>query len=131
MEKEYIELKERNEELQKEYQDRQNELAKKGVRWEDMAEELRPIRREMWLNEKKMRLVKDPALMFGKKWKGEMYTLNEFVKMSKAGMITDEDGYGFYATELGKSDIEIYPSDILTEMVRMDFPNVIWFKVKK
>ena len=131
MEKEYKELKDRNEQLQKEYLTRQNELAKKGVNWEDMTNELRPIREEIWLNEKRMRLAKDPALSFGKKWKGKTYTLEEFSNMSKSGEITDNDGYGFYATELAKSDIEIYPSDVLTEMVRTDFPNVIWFKTEK
>lgn len=127
----YKELKNRNDDLQKEYLTRQNELAKKGVKWEDMTTELRPIREEIWLNEKKMRLAKDPALSFGKKWKGKNYTLEEFSKMSKSGKITDNDGYGFYATELAKSDIEIYPSDVLTEMVRTDFPNIIWFETKK
>ena len=131
MEKKYKELKNRNDELQKEYLARQNELAKKGANWEDMTNELRPIREEIWLNEKRMRLAKDPALSFGKKWKGKTYTLEEFSKMSKSGEITDNDGYGFYATELAKSDIEIYPSDVLTEMVRKDFPNVIWFEMKK
>lgn len=131
MEKKYKELKDRNDELQKEYLTRQNELAKKGVRWDEMTTELRPIREEIWLNEKRIRLAKDPALSFGKKWKGKTYTLEEFSKMSKSGEITDNDGYGFYATELAKSDIEIYPSDILSEMVRTDFPNVIWFEVKK
>jgi len=131
MEKKYKELKDRNDELQKEYLTRQNELAKKGVKWDEMTTELRPIREEIWLNEKRIRLAKDPALSFGKKWKGKTYTLEEFSKMSKSGKITDNDGYGFYATELAKSDIEIYPSDILTEMVRTDFPNVIWFKTEK
>lgn len=128
MGKEFTELKNRNEQLQKEYFTQQNELAKKGIKWEDMTTELRPIREEIWLNEKRMRLAKDPALSFGKKWKGKTYTLEEFSRMSKSGEITDNDGYGFYATELGKSDIEIYPSDVLTEMVRTDFPNIIWFK---
>ena len=131
METSYSKLKDKNEQLQKEYLTRQNELAQKGVKWEDMTTELRPIREEIWLNEKKMRLAKDPALSFGKKWKGKTYALEEFSKMSKSGKITDNDGYGFYATELGKSDIEIYPSDVLTEMVRADFPNVIWFEAKK
>lgn len=131
MEKEYKKLKNKNEQLQKEYLTRQNELAKKGIKWEDMTTELRLIREEIWLNEKRMRLVKDPALAFGKKWKGKTYTLEEFSKMSKSGKITDKDGYGFYATELGKSDIEVYPSDVLTDMVRTDFPNVIWFEAEK
>lgn len=131
MEKEYKKLKNKNEQLQKEYLTRQNELAKKGVKWEDMTTELRPIREEIWLTEKRIRLAKDPALSFGKKWKGKTYTLEEFSRMSKSGEITDNDGYGFYATKLAKSDIEIYPSDVLAEMVRTDFPNVIWLDTKK
>lgn len=127
----YTAIKEKNEKLQTEYLTQQNELAKQGVKWEEMADKLRPIKEEIWLNEKRMRLAKAPALSFGKKWKGKTYTLEEFFKMSKSGKITDNDGYGFYATELGKSDIEIYPSDVLTDMVRTDFPNVIWFETEK
>lgn len=126
----YTNLKEKNERLLKEYLTRQNELAEDGVKWEDMTVRLRPIREEIWLNEKRMRLAKAPALTFGKKWKGKVYTLEEFSRMSRSGEITDNDGYGFYATDLGKSDIEIYPSDVLTGMVRRDFPNVIWLKTE-
>ena len=43
------------------------------------------------------------------------------------GDITDDDGYGKYASEKAVSNIEIYPSDILANKVRTDFSHIAWY----
>ena len=42
-------------------------------------------------------------------------------------LLTDEDGYGYYATETAKSSIMIKPSDVVYDMLRTDFTHVLWF----
>ena len=81
----------------------------------------------LYFIDKHKRLRQDPIVEYGKEWKGDTYTLEEFKKMAKSKILTDEDGYGYYATESAKSDVEIYPSDVLENLIREDFSHVIWF----
>lgn len=54
-------------------------------------------------------------------------TLEDFVGTAKNTSFIDSDGTGYYATEKLESNIEIYPSDIIKNNYRKDFPNVSWY----
>ena len=56
-----------------------------------------------------------------------MYTIEDFKEMCEAEVLMDSDGFGEYATETSKSDVEILPSDVKENLIRNDFPYVIWF----
>lgn len=125
--KEYERLKSENVKLDKEYADRIDQCAQENKSWDLAMKETYDIRHKVWLNDKRLRQLKDPAITFGKEWKGKTYTMEEFAGMCKSGELIDNDGYGYYASDKGKSDIEIMPSDITEGIVRDDFPNVVWF----
>ena len=58
---------------------------------------------------------------------GDHMTMNDFIKDCKDGYFTDDDGIGAYATEDKVSNIEIYPSDVISGFVRKDFKYVVWY----
>lgn len=126
-EKKYQDYKKENEKLQEKLKIEEDECAKKQIPFDEMVEQTKEIRLKILKNQQEMRLLQEPTMVFDKKWKGEYYTLEEFIRTCELGGFNDEDGYGYYATELGKSDILIYPSDVLDDKVRKDFSHVIWF----
>lgn len=127
MEKTYEKLKSEYEQLAKRLSDREEEYAKSGVEFEEMVEKTKTIRLKMNDISREMRLIQDPEIEFGKEWKGDLMTLEEFIDNCNNGLLIDYDGFGYYATETGKSDIMIYPSDIAMDKYRKDFSHVIWF----
>lgn len=54
-------------------------------------------------------------------------TLKEFIKCVKYGLFTDYDGYGVYATKKGYTDIKIYPSDVMHDLHKVEYPYICWF----
>lgn len=127
MKTEIEKLKEKYKEIEKKIATLEDECAKSGKSFEDMIEETKKERTSLYMLSKEIRLVQEPTIEFGKRWKGDTLTLEDFITLSKDGELTDNDGYGFYATETGKSDIEIIPSDIIENKYRNDFTHVIWF----
>lgn len=105
----------------------QDDCVKKGLSFEEFQKLVKDEAEKLYFIGKYKRLLQDPIVEFGKEWKGDLYTLEEFKKMARDGSIVDDDGYGYYATELGKSDVMIYPSDITENLIREDFTHVIWF----
>lgn len=126
-EKELAKLLKEFKQLDDEYNRIYTESAKKGLPYEEMEELTREITNEMYFKSKKIRLYKEPELTYGKQWNGKIFELEKFKDMAMSGEITDNDGYGEYATLTAKSDISIYPSDILENIYRTDFTHVIWF----
>lgn len=126
MEKTYKELVKENEELEKELDSLEDSCAKKGMSWDDMLLETKDLRIKITQNDRKIRQIQNPTLQFGKKWNGELMTLEKFIASVNSGVFTDNDGLGRYATEVGVSDIYIYPSDILDNVYRKDFSHVLW-----
>lgn len=126
MEKTYKELVKENEELEKELETIEDSCAKKGMSWDDMLSETKDIRIKITQNDRKIRQIQSPTVQFGKNWNGELITLEEFIASVNSGVFTDNDGLGRYATEVGVSDIYIYPSDILDNVYRKDFSHVLW-----
>lgn len=53
-------------------------------------------------------------------------TLNEFIKEAEMGCLTDDDGYGYYATEEGYTDIKVYPSTVLHNWHKTEYPYINW-----
>ena len=124
----YDELFEKKSALAAEYVEEQTKCAKDGLSWEAACNKLRPVATEMYLIGKEMRLKKEPTMTFGKKWKGKLISIEEFSEMSRSGKINDTNNVGYYATETGQSDIEIYPSDVIDDKIRKDFYYVILYK---
>ena len=57
----------------------------------------------------------------------DIYTIEQFKSMCKGGGFIDYDGFGVYAFKDKKSDIEIYPSDVIKGNLRTDFTHVVWY----
>lgn len=111
----------------KKYNEIEDECAKNGVSWEEFSERAKKEREALYLIDKYKRLRQDAIVEFGKEWKGDTYTIEEFKEMVKNKAITDEDGIGYYATESSKSDVKVMPSDFDENLIREDFSHVIWF----
>ena len=58
----------------------------------------------------------------------DLYTIKEFLKLCKRGVITNNDGNGFYALE-GKwsRDLRVYPETIFKMPITVLYTHVIWF----
>ena len=81
----------------------------------------------LYLISKHKRLLQDPIIEYGKELNGDLYTIEEFKKMVEAGILTDYDGSGLYATETSTSDVEVIPSDVTEGLIREDFSHIMWF----
>lgn len=121
------ELLREEERLRTQYNEIEEECLKEGLSFSEFTKRAQKEREGLYLIDKHKRLRQDPIVEYGKEWKGDTYTLDEFKKMAKSKLLTDYDGFGYYATESAKSDVEIYPSDVLENLIREDFSHVIWF----
>lgn len=125
--KTYEELLREDEKLDKEYEELSDTCAKEGLSYMEFSEKAKPIKEKLYFISKYLRLKKTPSVEYGKEWKGDLYTLENFISNVKSGAFIDDDGWGYYATETTKSDINIYPSDISENIYRNDFTHIIWF----
>lgn len=125
--KTYEELVKEEEALDAEYDKLSDECANEGLPYQVFKEKATPIRQKIYFVSKYKRLKQSPSLEYDKEWKGNVYTIEQFIKMSESGSFMDYDGHGYYATHNAKSDILIYPSDILEHIYRDDFTHIIWF----
>lgn len=73
------------------------------------------------------RVLLEPKMKDLESWDNDMYTLSAFKSMCKSGGFIDYDGSGVYSDGIQKSDIAIYPSDIIAGNYRKDFTHVIWY----
>lgn len=102
--------------------------AKRGLPFEEYEKEAMDEVEKIYFIDKFIRKKKEPAIEYGKKWKGLKYTFNEFIRDCNNGNLADTDGIGYYATADGKSDIKIMPSDVKENIYRDDFSHVQWFE---
>ena len=58
---------------------------------------------------------------------GKHMIMDKFVKGCEYHTFTDDDGSGYYATKDKITNIEIYPSDVVSGNYREDFDYVVWF----
>jgi hypothetical protein len=125
--KTYEELVREEDTLNDEYENLSDECAKNGLQYNEFKEKATPIRQKIYFVSKYKRLKQPPTLEYNKEWNGKLYTIEQFIEMSESGGFMDYDGFGYYATHNAKSDILIYPSDILEHIYRNDFTHIIWF----
>ena len=125
-EKTYAQFKEEYRQLEVENMEMEDQCAKDGLSWQEMLVKTRDIKEQMADIDKKMRKIQEPSLIYNKKWKGKKILLEDFISASVAKELTDTTGEGYYATETAKTDIRIYPSDIIQNIYRTDFPYVLW-----
>lgn len=53
--------------------------------------------------------------------------IDEFRAACKYNCFTSNDGFGYYATETEKSDIDASPEAFADDYVRNDFTHVVWY----
>lgn len=126
LEKTYAQLKEEYRALESINNDLEDECAKEGLDWHVMLIKTRDVKEQMAFVDKRMRKIQEPSLTYNKKWKGKKLLLEDFVAAAVAKEITDGSGEGYYATETAKTDVRIYPSDIVENIYRTEFPYVLW-----
>ena len=56
----------------------------------------------------------------------DLMTMKEFIKCCNNGLFVDYDGFGYYATSLGMTNIIIKPSDVHTDKL-LDYSHIVWF----
>lgn len=125
--KTYDELVKEESILDDEYEKISDECAKEGLSYKEFSDKVKPVKEKLYFISKYKRLKQTPTIEYGKEWKGDLYTLEKFISMVRSGGFIDDDGWGYYATETTKSDINIYPSDISENIYRTDFTHIIWF----
>lgn len=107
-----------------------NDCAYRGLPYSEMLIETENVRNRITDLNERMRLIQEPRITYkkrGEKINGDKFTLQEFIDMCRSGIFTNNDGFGYYASSKGISDIEIYPSDIMHGRYRQDFTHVIWY----
>ena len=120
------ELLKEEERLEARYNEIEDQCLKDGLPFSEFEKKVKDIAEDLYFIDKYKRLKQDPVVEYGKEWKGDTYTIEEFKSMARSKMLMDSDGYGYYATESAKSDVHIMPSDVIENIIRDDFSHVIW-----
>lgn len=126
-EKSYSELLAEKNRLELKYAQIETDCLKDNLSFAEFCNKAHDVKDKLYAIDKFLRLKEDPVLSYGKEWAGTMYDINYFKEMCEHEMFTDEDGFGYYATETAKSNIIVKPSDFTSKMVREDFTHVLWF----
>lgn len=125
--KTYDELLRDESKLEMAYSDIETECLKDNLSFSEFCDKAHDVKEKLFFVDKYIRLKKEPIITYGKEWNGNFMSIDEFKGKCESGYYTDEDGRAYYATESSKSDIEIKPSDFEFNLIRDDFPYVIWF----
>lgn len=125
--KSYDELIREKERLETEYKDIEEESLKNGLAFQKFCEKSHDVKEKLFFIDKYIRIKQEPVITYGKEWDGILIEIEDFKNKCNSGFYSDEDGVGYYASESSKSDIKIYPSDVIENILRNDFPYVIWF----
>lgn len=123
----YIDLENKYKFLLEKRDEIMNECAKNNLSFTTYKEKAKDISEKIFLVSREMRLKQPPILDYGKTWKGETLSIEEFKEKSLNNIYTDDDGVGYYATDNAKSNIIAYPSDFKDNQFRTDFTHIIWF----
>lgn len=124
-EKEYNKLTEKYNMLCEAYEDKERECSKSGLSWDDFVNETRSLKTSIFELEKEIRKVQPIGYEVAEKWNGKIIPLEDFVKDAKDGVITDTTAIYYYSDGNTKTDVRLYPSDVLSDMVRDDLTHVI------
>ena len=108
-----------------EYMDKALENIPHDVAWKWYKSQ--PLIQEQRRLESELRSLKEPKNFEPIERDDNIYTLEQFIGICKCGGFINYDGFGVYAYKDKKSDIEIYPSDVISGNVRTDFTHVVWY----
>lgn len=122
---EYTKLKEKYRMLCEAYEDKEKECAKSGLAWDDFVNETRAIKTSIFETEKEIRKIQPVGYEVANEWKGKLITLEEFINDAKGGLITDDTAVYYYSDGKTKTDIRVYPSDVLADIMRDDLSHVM------
>lgn len=127
--KTYSELASERNRLEEKYSEIEDECLKDNLSYAEFCNKAHDVKEKLFAIDKFMRLKENPVLTYGKEWSGKLYEINKFRELCDEAhqVFTDEDGFGYYATETSKSSIIVKPSDFVYDMVRDDFTHVLWF----
>lgn len=127
--KTYAELVSEQDRLEEKYDAIETECLKDNLSYAEFCNKAHDVKEKMFIVDKFIRLKEDPVLTYGKEWSGKLYEINKFKEMcsEEHQVFTDEDGFGYYATETAKSSVIVKPSDVVYDMIRSDFTHVLWF----
>lgn len=125
--KTYEELIDIENKLNKEYKEIEKQSLLDGLSYEQFCDKAHDVKQNLFFIAKYKRKIQTPSLVFDKKWNGDTYSFDTFKNKCYSEELTDLDGYGYYATNVAKSDVIIKPSDIIENIYRTDFTHVIWF----
>ena len=123
----YEELNKKYLNLSEERNSLMDECAKLGLPFNEYVEKAKGLTEEILLIRREMRLKETPTMEYGKTWKGDTFTIEEFLELSKSHQLIDDNGTGYYATDNAKSNIIACPSDFEDGEYRKDFTHIIWF----
>lgn len=120
-------LKEEYDKLTKEIEAKMTECASRGDSWEKYKDSSRELLVKRMKLSQEIRLIEVPEITYGKEYVGNKIPIEKFTEMAKSGLIKNNDGYGYYATENSVSNISVYPTDFLDDKYRTDFTHILWF----
>jgi hypothetical protein len=129
--KTYEELLREERKLETEYGNIEEQCLKDNLSFTEFCEKAHDVKENLFFVDKYIRLKKEPIITYGKEWNGKFMTFDEFKSKCESKFYNDEDGIAYYATETSKTDIEIKPSDFDFNLVRTEFPYIIWFDINK
>lgn len=114
-----------------EYERIRDKCLKDHLPYEEFMHRAAEPKEQLYLIDKYLRLKTAATVEYGKEWKGDMMPIDEFKRRVMDGLLTDEDGEGWYATDNAKSDVRVIPSDAAENLMRTDFTHVLWFEFDK
>jgi hypothetical protein len=124
----YQSLEREEEKLHEKYKAIEEECLKERKSFSEFQKEAHSVAESLYFIGKYKRKLQDPIVEYGKEWKGTLMEMEDFKNLALSDSITDEDGYGFYATISSKSNVVIMPSDVKENILRDDFSHVMWFE---
>lgn len=124
-EKKFNKLTEKYNMLCEAYREKEKECSKSGLSWEDFVNETRALKTSIFELEKEIRKEQPIGYEVAKDWNGKIITLDEFINESKDGAINDATAVYYYSDGKTKTDVRVYPSDILAEIFRDDLSHVM------
>jgi hypothetical protein len=83
-------------------------------------------KKELYACSRKARILQKPTMTKLDDY-GDLMTMEHFKGNVECGGFIDYDGYGYYSDGKKKSNITVYPSDIVSGQYRDDFTHVVWY----
>ena len=83
MKTEIEKLKEKYKQIENKITTMEDECAKSGKSFEEMIEATNDERTSLYMLSKEIRLVQEPSIEFGKRWKGDTLTLDDLLYCQK------------------------------------------------